>query len=459
MNKSVLIIDDNEQFGLSLAQMIRSDELHVHISRNSSGAFSRLKNEQIDVIILDIRLGDESGIELLIKLTEQYPGIPVIMLTGFASIESAVQSIKLGAYDYIQKPVQYEKLMTLINNAFTMVSLKKENRELHDRLKDLSPRIQSCDPVVAELKRTIDKLTEANLPILLYGENGTGKELFADYIHFQSSRRAKKILKINCAAFPDSLLDNELFGHEKGAFTGASSVYKGVFERADKGILFLDEIGDMPLEVQAKVLRVLQNKELFRLGGKELIRVDVRIISATNKMLEDLISRGLFRKDLYYRLNTATISIPPLRERVLDIPLLADYFLEEYASENGTVLSRISDDVLTLLKDYSWPGNIRELKNVLNYAAAVSKNGHIEIKDLPRQFQNNMRGCSGGEKDGSRTISSDGNKNARDYLGDSERSIILQELKKTNFNKKKVAEILGISRTTLYSKMSKYGIK
>jgi len=443
LNSAILIIDDNEQFGLSLARMISDDNLSVSTALNSTQAFSILKKEQIQMILLDIKLGDESGIDVLSRLIDMYPGIPVVMLTGFASIETAVQSIKLGAFDYIQKPVKYEKLIKLINNACTMASLKNENRDLHERLEDLSPQIISRDPVVDELKFTINRLMEANLPILVSGENGTGKELFADYIHFQSSRKAKKIIKINCAAFPDSLLDNELFGHEKGAYTGADSLYKGVFEKADKGTLFLDEIGDMSLEVQAKVLRVLQNKELFRLGGKDIIHVDVRIISATNKNLEDLIRRGLFREDLYYRLNAATITVPPLRERSSDIPLLADFFLKEYASENGKALSSVNQDVLSLLKLHSWPGNIRELKNVLNYAAAVSISGFIDIRDLPGQFHNISGGC-------------DLESNS---LVDSEKSVILKELKKMNFNKKKVAESLQISRTTLYSKMRKYGIE
>jgi len=442
LNKSILVIDDNEAFCRSLARMLGDDKLSVHTALNSEQAFEILKKIPVHLILLDVRLGEESGLEVLTLLLEQYPHLPVIMLTGFASIESAVQSIKLGAFDYIQKPVKYEKLVRLIENACTLASLKKENRDLYERLDDMTPRILSKDPRVDELKATIDKLTAANLPILLYGENGTGKELFADYIHFQSSRKSRKIIKINCAAFADTLLDNELFGHEKGAYTGADALYKGVFEKADQGTLFLDEIGDMSLEVQAKVLRVLQNKELFRLGGKEIIHVDVRLISATNKKLEDLIKEGRFREDLYYRLNTATISIPPLRERPGDIPLLTDYFIKEYASVNSKVISGYNDDVMTQLSAYPWPGNIRELKNVINYAAAVSSGGMIQIKDLPGSLQQGLPGRTG----------------LLNSLDDSEKSVILSELKRTNYNKKKVAETLNISRTTLYSKMRKYEI-
>ncbi|QEN09553.1 sigma-54-dependent Fis family transcriptional regulator [Oceanispirochaeta crateris] len=442
MNKSILIIDDNEAFCRSLARMLGDERISVHSSFSSKQAFCLLKKTLVHLVLLDVRLGDESGLEVLSLLQKQYPNLPVIMLTGYASIESAVQSIKLGAFDYIQKPVKYEKLMKLIDNACTIASLKKENRDLHESLDHLRPKILSQDPRVNEIKNTINKLTAANLPILLYGENGTGKELFADYIHFQSSRKVRKIIKINCAAFADTLLDNELFGHEKGAYTGADSLYQGVFEKADQGSLFLDEIGDMSLEVQAKVLRVIQNKELFRLGGKEVIHVDVRLISATNKKLEVLIREGRFREDLYYRLNAATVSIPPLRERPNDIPLLTDLFLKEFASENNKVLKGIDPDVMDQLKKYPWPGNIRELKNVINYAAAVSSTGTLGIRDLPGSLQHGVPGRTG----------------LLNTLDDSEKSIILNELKKTNYNKKKVAEILNISRTTLYSKMRKYEI-
>ncbi len=442
MNTSILAIDDNEQFCLSLARMLSGNELTIYTALNSEAAFSLLKKVSINIILLDVRLGEESGIEVLIQCSERYPQIPVIMLTGFASIESAVQSIKLGAFDYIQKPIKYEKLTKIIHNACTMASLKKENKDLHERLEDLTPSILSQDSRIDELKKTITKLTAANIAILLYGENGTGKELFANYIHSKSSRKTQKIIKINCAAFPDSLLDNELFGHEKGAYTGANAVYKGVFEKAHQGTLFLDEIGDMSLEVQAKVLRVLQDKELYRLGGKDVIQVDVRIISATNKKLEVLIKEGKFREDLYYRLNAATLSIPPLRDRVIDITLLTDFILKEYSSVNGKIISGVSPEVAQFLKRYNWPGNIRELKNVLSYAAALSTNGKIELRDIPAQLLEKMDSAG----------------THHNTLEDSEKKLILKELIRTNFNKKKVAETLNISRTTLYSKIKKYGI-
>ncbi|MDC7234626.1 MAG: sigma-54 dependent transcriptional regulator [Spirochaetales bacterium] len=441
MNTSVLLIDDNEQFCLSLSRMLSDKDHKISSVLNSNKAFLFLEQNRVDVILLDVRLGCESGIEVLVRLREDYPEIPVIMLSGYASIESAVRSIKLGAFDYIQKPVKYEKLIKLIHNARTMASLQEENKNLKERLLDTVPRIISKDFRIEELKKTIHKLSESNLPILLYGENGTGKEVFADYIFSRSQQKAKKFVKINCAAFPDNLLDNELFGHEKGAYTGADSLYKGVFERAHGGTLFLDEIGDMSLEVQAKVLRVLQNRELYRLGGKDVIRVDVRVISATNKKLEEMMKNGQFREDLFYRLNAAILSIPPLRERRGDISVLAGTFLKEYASVNSKPLCSLSPEVEDLLKVYKWPGNVRELKNVLNYAAAVASGQTIEKGDLPVQVFEQA------EEDA-----------VYNPLDDSEKAVILRELQENSYNKRKVAERLNISRTTLYSKMRKYGI-
>lgn len=441
MNSQILIIDDNKQFCISLSKNLSDNSFNVFTANNSAEAFDILEQGTIDVILLDVRLGDESGIEVLVRCSELYSAIPVIMLTGFASIESAVSSMKLGAFDYIQKPVKLEKLLTLINHARSLASLKRENQNLHERINDLSPHIISNDPRIKELLATMKKLATTNIPILLIGENGTGKELFADYVNSHAKREAAKMVKINCAAFPDSLLDNELFGHEKGAFTGATDCYKGVFEKADKGILFLDEIADMSLNVQAKVLRVLQNRELFRLGGNSVINVDIHYIAATNKSLEDLIKKGKFRKDLFYRLNAATIIIPPLRERKDDIPLLIDNFLDEYYVEYKKRISGVSERVLKLFYQYNWPGNIRELKNVINYAAALCFNDLIDLEDLPGKL-----------------LDSNYSLDSKNLLEVSEKNVLIKELKRCNYNKKKVAELLNISRSTLYSKLKKYEI-
>jgi DNA-binding NtrC family response regulator len=288
------------------------------------------------------------------------------------------------------------------------------------------------------------KLAATDLPVLITGENGTGKEIMADFIHRHSSRHARKMLKINCAAFPESLLDNELFGHEKGAYTGANVLFKGVFEQAHESSLFLDEIGDMPLAIQAKILRTLQNHEIRRLGGAAMITIDVRFITATNKDLGKLIREKAFREDLLYRLNTAVIHLPPLRERTDDIPLLAEYFLTEYARTNAAPLKRLSQAVEERFARYSWPGNIRQLKNVLNYAAAISARESLEDDDLPPTFLA-----------ASQQHSPDSSGNIREEM---EKNLILTMLQKTDYNKKKTAEMLNMSRKTLYSRLKKYGI-
>ncbi|OQY31664.1 MAG: hypothetical protein B6241_13415 [Spirochaetaceae bacterium 4572_59] len=416
---------------MSLLRMLEDDSISVTYALNSSSAKLELKAGSIDLILLDVRLGDESGLDVLKKLRQDFSTVPVIMLTGFGTIETAVESMKFGASDYLLKPVQYKVIGKKIDDVISQSVKVSENSD---------SLIVSRDLGIEELKSTILKLSSSNLPILLYGENGTGKELFADFVYSSSNRKGKPFIKVNCASFPDSLLDNELFGHEKGAYTGAHTTYQGVFEKADSGTLFLDEIGDMSLEVQAKVLRVLQNKELYRLGGKELIKVDVRLISATNKKLDDLIREGKFREDLYYRLNAAIMIIPPLKNRISDIPLLIESFLKENARENNSEPYILKADVLEHFLQYPWPGNIRELKNALKYASAISVDAIIDMDCLPVQLK--------------RVILNEDS--AVTPLECSEKETILRELMRTNFNKKKVAESLNISRTTLYSKLKKY---
>jgi two-component system, NtrC family, response regulator AtoC len=285
------------------------------------------------------------------------------------------------------------------------------------------------------------KLADTDLPILIVGESGTGKELVADFIHQNSSRKVYNLEKINCASLPETLLDNELFGHEKGAYTGADAVFKGVFERAHNSSLFLDEIGDMPLAIQSKILRALQNNEIRRLGGKDTLEIDVRFIAATNKDLQSLIHENYFREDLFYRLNAAMVSIPPLRKRKEDILLLVNHFLEEIYRENKQSRASFSEEVESLFNEYSWPGNIRELKNVVKYAATVTNGTIIYLKDLPPYLFNNS--------------SEYGALNIKDNV---EKELIIKILKETNFNKKRTAEILNICRKTLYNKMEKFGI-
>jgi len=437
----ILIVDDITKLCHSLSRNFTQYEYTCFTAENSSAALNIFLNNEIDLVLLDVRLGEENGLDLLQQLMDLDKNLPVIMITAFATVEAAVRSIKVGAFDYIQKPINFKKLLKIVENALQLSELRVENEKLKHRLYEFSEPIVSNNPEILKLGSKAKKLAPTELPILIYGESGTGKELIADFIHANSKRSSNEIVKINCSAFPESLLDNELFGHERGAYTGADSIYKGVFERAHRCTLFLDEIGDMPLSIQAKILRTIQNCEIRRLGGKEKISVDIRFLTATNKDLESLIYEKKFREDLFYRLNAATLYLPPLRERKDDIPLLVDHFLHEFSRNNGSNTRLLDERVLAHLLEYDWPGNIRELKNTLNYAATVSTHETITIDDLPPRFMNGSGYASA--------------QNVRERV---ERELIMSMLRKTNHNKTKAAQLLNMSRKTLYNKMMRYEI-
>ncbi|MBI9108823.1 MAG: sigma-54-dependent Fis family transcriptional regulator [Spirochaetales bacterium] len=436
MSINIFIIDDKVKVCKSLA--INFDQMGFKTSwaNDSLTAISSIGKNDFDLIILDLMLGDEDSRDLLRQIISLRKGIPVIMITGYGSIESAVDTIKIGAYDYIQKPVDFDVLLKVVESA-----LAKGRREQDDeaRCEEHGGFITKNSGLIKTLAKA-RKLAATDLPILILGENGTGKEVLADYIHEHSGRSSSCLQKINCAAFQESILDNELFGHNKGAYTGANSDYKGIFERADGSNLFLDEIGDMSLAIQAKILRTLQNKEVRRIGGDKTITVDVRFLAATNKNLEELISRKEFREDLFYRLSTAVIKLPPLNQRKEDIPILGEYFMSEYCKNSDK--KELSSEVLDLFLDYPWPGNIRELKNTVQYACAVTAGDVILIEDLPMNMQH------ASEKEAPP-------ENIRE---DMERKLILKTLLKNDYNKTKTAEELRMSRKTLYNKLERYGI-
>ncbi len=441
MTKQMLIIDDKLKLCKSLAQNFDQRGYRTLYATNGADALALFRKHPVDIVLLDIMLGDENGIDVLSQLLAHNAQAPVIMITGHGSIDTAVQSIKLGAFDYVTKPLDFEKLIKLVEHAVTLSNLSEENWHLKKRLLELAPRLVTRNPQVQDLCAKAEKLAATALPILIVGENGAGKEVIADFIHLNSPRSARKMLKINCAAFPESLLDNELFGHEKGAYTGADAAFKGIFERAHASTLFLDEIGDMPLTIQAKILRTLHNHEIRRLGGDRTITVNVRFIAATNKNLAALIENASFRKDLFYRLNTAVLHLPPLRQRKEDIPLLVEHFLAEAARLNDTAVKTLTNNVLEGFLDYDWPGNVRELKNTVNYAAAISSTDRIELEDLPPAFAPTQPRHP-----------------AENIRAEVEKNLILKMLQKTNYNKKKSAELLNMSRKTLYNKLEKYGI-
>lgn len=441
MNPTIIVIDDNRKVCESLKHNFEKIGYTCLTALTGDEALHAFHAHEIETAILDLKLGKENGIDLLQEIKKRAPQVPVLIITGFGTIETAVEAIKIGAYDYLQKPVNFTKLQKTVENAVDMYRLKSENQVMQERITALPYSIITKNDSMLKILRKMVKLAATELPLLIQGESGTGKELFADYIHRNSNRKVYRLEKINCAAFPETLLDNELFGHEKGAYTGAEDSFKGVFERAHKGTLFLDEIGDMPLSIQSKILRTLQSKEIRRLGGKETRQVDVRFIAATNKDIQELIRNGTFREDLYYRLNAAMIRIPPLRERREDIELLVEAFLRDIATENEVDPPRLSEPILQLFHEYTWPGNVRELKNVLHYAATVSNGELINIEDLPPYLFEQAA-----EEEGL---------SVKDNM---EKELILKILKRTKYNKKRAAEILNICRKTLYNKINKYGI-
>lgn len=441
MGKEILIVDDNAKLVRSLARNFEQLGYLVHHAPNSRRAFGALENGAVGVVLLDIMLGDEDGLSLLKEIVERYPGLPVIMITGFGSIESAVTSVKLGAFDYAQKPLDFNKLLKIVENAIKLGELEQENSILRDRIVELSGNMVTGNHETLAVCEKAKKLAGTNISVLILGENGTGKELLASFIHNSSSRASKKMVTVNSAAFPDSLLDNELFGHEKGAYTGAQSRFVGIFERAQDTTLYLDEIGDMSLSTQAKILRALQNQEIRRIGGTESIKVDVRLITSTNRDLDKLIGEKRFRQDLYYRLNAAILKLPPLRERRDDIPLLAEHFLGQFSVENEKEVRSVSDEVMERFMEYAWPGNVRELKNTINYAATLAVTDCVNLEDLPTSLMEAQRQEGGGS-----------------MLMEAEKRLILRTLKETGNNKRKAAMVLNISRKTLYNKLKKYEI-
>jgi DNA-binding NtrC family response regulator len=400
-----------------------------------------LEKHPIEIVLLDIVLGTEDGLQVLKQIIVCNPQLPIIMITGYGSIETAVKAVKIGAFDYVQKPLNFNKLLNIIESATKLATSKKKGRRFKQNINKFSAHILTQHPKMFELCNKAQRIAATDMPVLILGENGTGKELLAHFIHNHSHRNTKVLSCINCAAFPESLLDNELFGHEKGAYTGADGTFSGIFEKADGGSLLLDEIGDMALSTQAKILRTIQNSEIRRIGGNKNIHINVRFIASTNKDLSQLIKNGCFREDLFYRINAATLQIPPLRERINDIPVLVDHFLRLYAKSNLKKIIKISDEVLKCFFEYPWPGNIRELKNTVNYAATMTNSDCIEIKDLPSSLcdsENDETNCN--------------------IIEETEKIVILRMLKRTNYNKKKAAKLLKISRKTLYNKLKKYGI-
>ena len=433
MKKHVLVIDDKLQLCKSLQLNFEELGYKYSYALNSIDAFTIIGKTRVDVILLDLSLGEENGLNVLREIKKRDTDIPVIMITGYGSIDSAVTAMKFGAADYVQKPLKFDSLYKIVELNLTN---KAESLSENADMISVSPKIKG---LLAKAK----KLAVTDFPVLITGESGTGKEHMARYIHNESLRANTELHTINCASFPENLLDNELFGHEKGAYTGADKDFKGIFERSDGGTLFLDEIGDMSLATQAKILRTLQNNEIRRIGGQRNIKINVRIIGATNKELGQLINQKKFREDLFYRLNTAVLEVPSLRNRKEDILPLAEFFLLHMPGAER----RLADKTKQLLTGYEWPGNIRELKNTIRYAAAISEGEEIQVTELPESIKVDAVPVRDAES------------NSGESLEDVEKDLILRTLRETHDNKKLTAQKLKISRRTLYNKLEKYAIR
>jgi two-component system nitrogen regulation response regulator NtrX len=450
MADTVLIVDDEPSIIQSLRGILADEGFEVMTADGGLKALDIIKETIPDIILLDIWMPDIDGIETLERIRELYPSVQVIMISGHGTIETAVKATKLGAYDFIEKPLSLEKVLLSVNNALKYNRLETELDLFKERDRQRY-HITGHTQVITELKEQIKIVAPTDAWVLIVGENGTGKELVAHTIHRLSKRKDKPLVEVNCAAIPEDLIESELFGHEKGSFTGATTMKRGKFDQANNGMLFLDEIGDMSLKAQSKVLRILQEQRFERVGGNRTIKVDARVIAATNKNLEEEIAKGTFRDDLYFRLNVIPIRVPPLRERVDDIQELVNGFLDDFSIDTKKERKFLSPEALELLKQYTWPGNIRELKNLVERMAIMNPGKAIDAKDIPPPFNTSRVE----ERRLESFFSFDSFKEAREMF---EKDFIARKLAQFGGNISKTAEAIGIERSNLHKKIKAYGL-
>jgi len=456
MKPSILVVDDDEIMRETLSDVLRKRGYDIFSVGSGNGALSMIKKNLIDLILLDMKLPDVDGLEVLKKIKEFDTEILVIMMTAYSDVQTAVSSMKSGAYDYINKPFELEELRLLIEKGLETKSLINEVRRLRRQQKEKyqNNHIYGVSPQIHYVKELIGMISKTHkTSVLIQGESGTGKELAANAIHYNSQRSDKPMMKINCSAIPDTLLESELFGYEKGAFTDAKNTKKGLFELADGGTVFLDEIGDMNPFLQSKILRVLENQTFMRVGGEREIRVDVRIIAATNKDLELMVKEGFFRKDLYYRLKVMVVEMPPLRDRVEDILMLSNLFIEENNKEYNKNIKGFSDEGKKMMIHYSWPGNVRELKNVIERAMILTDQEYITPKHLPFEMKHVEKSTHADTGHELMEIANDMS------LENMEKMHLSKVLKRLEWNKSKASKVLGISRATLRAKIKRYSIE
>ncbi len=449
-SKTILVVDDDSSHRTMLKATLSADSYQVFEASDGEEAISMVEKGFYDLIMLDLKMKNIDGIETLQQIKKISPAIPILIMTAYASVQTAVEALKLGAFDYLVKPLDMDDVRHTLKKTLDYHQLEIENKALKEQgaLEFDFSNIVGESKKMRDLFEVLALAAHSHATILIIGESGTGKELIANAIHKNSPRADKPFIKVNCAALPDNLLESELFGHEKGAFTGAASRRMGRFELANSGTIFLDEIGDMSPATQAKILRVIQEGEFERLGGEKTVKVDVRSIAATNKDLKEQVHLGNFRKDLYFRLSVVPVNIPPLKDRKEDIPLLAEHFVKQYSEKNQRLIKGFSPMAMDLLMRYSWPGNVRELENCVERAVIMCREQFITPEELPIAIQSLV------EKDEPKQIGVQ----PGHTLQEVEKEMILTTLEQTNGNRTKAAEILGITRQTLQNKLKEYKI-
>jgi two-component system NtrC family response regulator len=449
---TILVVDDERNYLFVLEDLLADEGYKVVTASSGNEALEKLKEDQIDAVLSDIKMPGMNGIEFLERVVAIDPGLPVILMTAFAEVDQAVLAMKKGAIDHIQKPFDNDDIKRAVARAVQKRAMDRNRRKIESNTDEVWGSVIGDSEAMEKVFQIVKRVADTNATVLIYGESGTGKEVIAKSLHKASSRSRQPFISINCAAIPETLLESELFGYEKGAFTGAISNKQGKFEVANGGVLFLDEIGEMSLNLQVKLLRVLQEQEFQRVGGNRDIRVDIRLIAATNKDLQRQVEAGLFRSDLYFRLNVVQVVMPPLRVRVTDIPLLTSYFLNNFCKSMNRPLPEIPPETMRILCSYSWPGNVRELENAIEYAILMSKGRSLLPEDLPNQIRS-----FAGSNNGSDVNIGD-NTGLMDALDTIEERMIRDALKKAGQIQAQAAKILGISRSNLQYKMKKYGL-
>ncbi len=452
MSASILIVDDEEAIRTSLRSILEDEGYEVAVAATGTEALKIYGTDPPDLMILDIWMPEMDGLETLRRVKEFVPATQVMMISGHGSIETAVKAIKLGAYDYIEKPLSLENVTLRVKHALEQYRLAQENRSLRTKVQQKFELV-GHSPAMQRLRELIQTAGPTNSRVLIGGENGTGKELVARAIHMHSIRSDHPFVAVNCAAIPETLIESELFGHEKGSFTGATSMKRGQFEQADGGTLFLDEIGDMSLSTQAKVLRALQEQQFTRVGGTRLMKVDVRVLAASNKDLEKEISKGQFREDLFYRLNVVPIVVPPLRERHEDIPALVQHFMKTHAEEQGLRMKEVSSDAMAVFQQYDWPGNIRELRNLVERLMIMVPGYVIDASQAVMSLQGRTAGAVPVAVHAVNPLLAKSYDSLRDARNAFEKEYISRKLRDHHWNISRTAEDLKIERSHLHRKL------